>query len=341
MRSSVVTSTFEDKMFKCEHGIVLFNDDVLNLYDRWESPDVIVSDGPYGLNSFYGDLKTPDDLPEWYEPHIRAWSEKAKPGTTLWFWNSEIGWALIHPILAKYGWVYVRFYTWDKGIAHVAGNTNTKRLREFPCVTEACVQYVKEARIKGKTLKEWLRGEWERTGLPLYKANMAVGMANAATRKWLTKDHLWYAPPLEQFERLVEYANTYGRPEGKPYFSVNGERPMTREEYADLLPKFHCKAGVTNVWREPALHGQERIKVKKGGKSIHLNQKPLKLMRLIIEASSDPGDTVWEPFGGLCSAAIAAHQLGRRCYAAEIENEFFEVAVKRLKSVCLQASVYV
>jgi site-specific DNA-methyltransferase (adenine-specific) len=59
-------------------------------------------------------------------------------------------------------------------------------------------------------------------------------------------------------------------------------------------------------------------------------------MRLIIEASSDKNDTIWEPFGGLCSAAVAAHQLGRRCYAAEKEKCFFDVAVKRLKAICSQ-----
>lgn len=325
--------------YKCKHGVTIYHGDVLEFYEDWESPTVIVSDGPYGLNAFYGDCRTPEELPDWYEPHIREWSKKATAQTTLWFWNSEIGWALVHPVLAKYGWVYVRCNIWDKGIAHVAGNTNTKKLREFPCVTEVCVQYVKEARVGGKPLKEWLREEWERTGLPLYKANEAASVANAATRKWLTKDHLWYPPPPDKFEKLAEYANKYGRPGGRPYFSLDGKNVMSKEEYARLLPKFHCKVGVTNVWREPPLHGSERIKARKGGKSVHLNQKPLKLMKLIIEASSDPGDVVWEPFGGLCSAAVAAHLLGRRCYAAEIEKDFFEVAVKRLQDVCQQTTL--
>ena len=74
---------------------------------------------------------------------------------------------------------------------------------------------------------------------------------------------------------------------------------------------------------------------------MHLNQKPLKLMKLIIEDSSDAGDVIWELFGGLCSAAIATYQLGRRRYAAEIEREFFKTAIKRLKSVCSQAPLYV
>ena len=87
---------------------------------------------------------------------------------------------------------------WNKGISHVAGNSNTKTLRKFPIVTEVCVQYVRKAEFyvgnRVMTMQEWLRYEWERTGLPLYKANEATGTKNVATRKYLTKDHLWYYP---------------------------------------------------------------------------------------------------------------------------------------------------
>lgn len=49
----------------------LYNGDALKLYDEWKSPTVIISDGPYGVNGFPGDLVTPDGLAEWYEPHIK------------------------------------------------------------------------------------------------------------------------------------------------------------------------------------------------------------------------------------------------------------------------------
>lgn len=71
------------------HAIQVFNDDVTNLYDSWGSPIIIVSDGPYGVGGFPGDPPTPDNLDIWYEPHIRIWSEKATPQTTLWFWNTD------------------------------------------------------------------------------------------------------------------------------------------------------------------------------------------------------------------------------------------------------------
>lgn len=75
-------------------------------YAQWPSPTCIISDGPYGVSGFPGDSHTAASLPEWYEPHIKAWSEKATPETTLWFWNTELGWASVHPVLAACGWEY-------------------------------------------------------------------------------------------------------------------------------------------------------------------------------------------------------------------------------------------
>lgn len=312
--------------------ITIENNDVMKCYDRWESPVVIISDGPYGVASFPGDPPTPDELPKWYEPHIKAWSEVSTPMTTLWFWNTEIGWANVHPILEKYGWEYRACNIWDKGIAHIAGNSNTKNLRQYPIVTEVCVQYVKKAtfNVKGKEMemKDWLRHEWKRTKLPFNKTNEACGVKNAASRKYFTKDHLWYYPPVDAFVKLVEYANEYGDPSGRPYFSIDGENSLSGSEWSKMRAKFYCEAGITNVWRKNALRGEERLK--NGSKCIHINQKPLEFTERIIKASSDPGDVVWEPFGGLCSGALAAHKLGRTCRCAEIINEFWEIAVARM-----------
>lgn len=314
------------------HTIELFHDDALNLYDTWDTPIVIVSDGAYGVDGFPGDLPTCEGLDAWYEPHIRKWSERSTPQTTLWFWNTEIGWAVVHPLLARYGWEYRACHVWDKGLGHVAGNSNTQSLRKLPVVTEACVQYVKKAEftLEGVTvsMRDWLRHEWERSGLTFAKTNEAAGVKNAATRKYFTKDHLWYFPPGEAFEGLATYANTHGNRAGRPYFSLDGQQPLSKDAWEKLRAKFYCPIGVTNVWREQPVNGQERIK--KNGKAIHLNQKPIKLIELIISISSDLGDLVWEPFGGLCTAAIAAHNLKRSCLSAEIAKQTYEAAIKRL-----------
>jgi hypothetical protein len=310
----------------------LFRGDSLEHCSKWPAPVVIVSDGGYGILGFEGDTSDHLDLPDWYEPHVAAWSKAVPDTATLWFWNSEIGWAAVHPVLERHGWRYVNCNIWDKGKGHIAGNVNTRKIRRFPVVTEVCVQYVKEVRIAGLTLKEWLKGEWLRSGLVLREANEACGVKDVAVRKYLDQGHLWYYPPPDAFGQLSDYANTRGKPDGRPYFSRDGIAPMTRAEWARLRSVFHCPHGYTNVWRRNALRGSERVKINgNAGRAAHLNQKPLDLMQLIIEASSDLGDVVWEPFGGLFSASIAAVKGGRLAYASELDAMYFTAGIERAR----------
>lgn len=302
----------------------------LNFYAQWETPTVIISDGAYGVLGFEGDTSSHLGIAKWYEAHIEAWSRYATPQTTLWFWNSEIGWAAAHPILEKHGWRYVNANIWNKGKSHIAGNVNTAKIRRFPVVSELCVQYVREATINGDTLQHWIYNEWKRSGLRLKEANTACGVKDAATRKYLDQGHLWYYPPPEAFEKMVEYANSHGKPDGKPYFSSNGTTPLTAEEWSKMRAKFYCPHGWTNVWDRPPLKGNERIKASTTtSKAAHLNQKPLDLMKAIIEASSQIHDVVWEPFGGLFSASLAAKQTGRKAFGGEIDPAYFQLALTR------------
>lgn len=302
--------------------------DSLDFYEAWPTPTVIVSDGGYGVLGFDGDTSDHAGLPGWYEPHVQAWASRATPQTTLWFWNSEIGWAAVHPVLERHGFRYVNANVWNKTKAHIAGNVNTARIRRFPVVTELCVQYSFEARINGLPLKEWLLAEWRRTGLPFRDTNRACGVVDAATRKYFDQGHLWYPPPPEKFQMLADYANQHGVPAGRPYFAPDGKHPLDAETWEAMRYKFHCPHGHTNVWERNALHCGERIKAP-NGKAAHLNQKPLDLMSLIISATSDEGDVIWEPFGGLFSASVAAWHCGRRACAAEIDPTYYQIGVHR------------
>lgn len=308
--------------------------DSMDFYDSWDAPAVIMADGPYGLSSYNGDLRQYQELADWYEPHIKKWMEKAPFGATLWFWNTEIGWAVVHPVLVKLGWTYKGCNIWNKGIGHIAGNHNSQKATKLPVVTEVCAQYVKEPvfNIDGRTAsaKEWLRHEWRRAGLSLSLANEATGTKNAATRKYLTQDHLWYSPPAEHFQRLVDYANKNGAQAGRPYFSMDGKKSLTAKQWDAMKPVFHCPHGITNVWSIPKVAGKERLKA--GTKVTHINQKPLQIMDMLIKATTEKNDVVWEPFGGLCSAMVSAYHLGRRGFGAEINDTYFAEAAKRLEA---------
>lgn len=331
----------------------LYAGDVMDAYATWPTPTTIVSDGAYGVRGFHGDTVSPEMLTHWYQPHIAAWSAAAKPWTTLWFWNTEIGWATVHPALSANGWDYVESVTWDKGVAHIAGNVNGKTIRRFPVVTEVCVLYQRRVEIRTAegpmSVQRWLRYEWQRAGIPLSKANEACGVRNAATRKYLTQDWLWYWPPGEMMERLAVYANEHGREADWPYFSLDGGKVVTAKEWDSHRYKWNHRHGVTNVWRRPPLHDDERLKgtlrraaprvyKPSSASAAHLNQKPLEFMESIVSAVTQEGDVVWEPFGGLASASVAAVALGRRPYMAEIDPEFAKIAESRLRDAAAVAN---
>jgi site-specific DNA-methyltransferase (adenine-specific) len=202
------------------------------------------------------------------------------------------------------------------------------------------VQYVFEARVDGLLLKQWLKQEWVRTGLALRRANEACGVKDAAVRKYFDQGHLWYYPPPDIFAKLQEYANKNGEQEGRPYYSLDGKRPATADDWTRMRSKFNCPHGVTNIWDRPPLHSKERFKLNgSSGRAIHLNQKPLDLVSRIIEASTDAGDVIWEPFGGLFTACIAAARLGRRAFGAEIEPTYFHFALQRLAAELAPAPI--
>jgi hypothetical protein len=325
---------------------LLCRGDVLHAYEGWPAPVTIVSDGAYGVRGFHGDTTGPGGLVEWYRPHVARWSSVARPATTLWFWNTEVGWATVHPLLVDHGWEYVQTVTWDKGLAHIAGNVNGKTIRRFPVVSEVCVLYQRHLEFHGPggtmPVQQWVRHEWLRSGLPLYRANEACGVKNAATRKYLTQDWLWYWPPGVMMERLAAYANDHGIASDWPYFSIYGETAVTAKTWDSLRYRWNHAHGLTNVWSRPPLHDGERLKGTMrraaprvyrptGTSAAHLNQKPLEFMERIIYAVTEPNDVVWEPFGGLASASVAAVALGRRPCVAEIDDHFARLADERLR----------
>jgi len=72
---------------------------------------------------------------------------------------------------------------------------------------------------------------------------------------------------------------------------------------------------------------------------MHLNQKPLEFMRRLITSTTDENDVVWEPFGGLASASVAAIELGRHACVAEINGKFQEAAIKRVLMAANQQTI--
>jgi DNA modification methylase len=68
------------------------------------------------------------------------------------------------------------------------------------------------------------------------------------------------------------------------------------------------------------------------GNKFHPTQKPLGILRPLIEAFTRPGDTVLDPFCGSGSTLVAAHELGRHAIGIELDSVHHRTASLRLRS---------
>lgn len=70
----------------------------------------------------------------------------------------------------------------------------------------------------------------------------------------------------------------------------------------------------------------------------HPTQKPLKLLNRIILASTKRSDIVLDPFNGSGSTGVSAFSQGRKYIGIELEKQYLDVSVKRLKDAFREKS---
>ena len=72
---------------------------------------------------------------------------------------------------------------------------------------------------------------------------------------------------------------------------------------------------------------------KKDGKdvpSIHPTQKPISVLKRLIEIFTDEGDVVIDPVAGSASTLRAAFELGRNAYGFEVDKGFYKAAKEKM-----------
>lgn len=69
-----------------------------------------------------------------------------------------------------------------------------------------------------------------------------------------------------------------------------------------------------------------------GRKVRHPSEKPVPLIRELLESSSRQGETVLDPFGGTCSTAVAAVLTGRRAVIVESDRRWVDLGIERVKA---------
>ena len=63
---------------------------------------------------------------------------------------------------------------------------------------------------------------------------------------------------------------------------------------------------------------------------VHPTQKPVNILKRLIEIFTDPGDVVIDPCAGSGSTLRAAFELGRSSYGFEIEKQFYKDATEKM-----------
>ncbi len=97
-------------------------------------------------------------------------------------------------------------------------------------------------------------------------------------------------------------------------------------DYRRPIPAvYNTKKVPGNVWVFP------RVRYRMPEYENHPTQKPVSLLEPIVLASSNPGDTVLDPFSGTFTTSFVASELGRKSIGIEREEEYIKIGLSRLQ----------
>jgi DNA modification methylase len=147
------------------------------------------------------------------------------------------------------------------------------------------------------------------------------------TRRWAVVfsdveiAHRW----REAFGNWYIRGGVWVKPDAMP--QISGDRPAQGFEYATIVHRPGRKrwngGGRPAVWTFATCRGVERPE--------HPCPKPLPLMRELVSLFSDPDELILDPFAGSGSTGVACRQLGRRFIGWELNQDYFDIACRRLR----------
>lgn len=155
---------------------------------------------------------------------------------------------------------------------------------------------------------------------------------------------------FEQIPMVIKYAEKHGFKHNIPLVFCKNYSPQVLKanmricgatEYAlvlyrDKLPKFRNGVQVDENGKNIPNTGKMIFnwfnweRDKKDIPKIHPAQKPVNILKKLIEIFTDPGDVVIDPCAGSGSTLRACMELGRNCYGFEISKEFYKRAKEEM-----------
>lgn len=143
---------------------------------------------------------------------------------------------------------------------------------------------------------------------------------------------------FQQIPTVIEYAQKHGFKNYIPLVFVKNTSAQVLKAnmkivgateyglvlYRDKLPKFNNNGHMVKNWFE--LQRDDRSIYPK----IHPTQKPVGLLRTLIELFTDEGDVVIDPCAGSGSTLRAAREAGRNSYGFEVSKQFYKRAQEEM-----------
>lgn len=143
---------------------------------------------------------------------------------------------------------------------------------------------------------------------------------------------------FEQMQTVIEYGKRYGFRKNYPLFfcknysaqvlkanmKIVGATEFAVVLYRDKLPKFNNGGHMVFNWFEWRRDSSREYP------KIHPTQKPISVLRRLIEIFTDPGDVVIDPCAGSASTLRAAFEIGRNAYGFEVDKKFYQQAKKEM-----------
>jgi len=106
---------------------------------------------------------------------------------------------------------------------------------------------------------------------------------------------------------------------------------IKNNSHAKNPPKYKVRIG--NLWNDV-------ISNEAWERAEHPTQKTINSFSKMIQVSTNPGDTIFDPFMGSGTTGVAAIQLGRNFVGCEIDPDYFAIAEKRIKEATLQPNLF-
>ncbi|MEL6169823.1 MAG: site-specific DNA-methyltransferase [Pseudomonadota bacterium] len=154
-----------------------------------------------------------------------------------------------------------------------------------------------------------------------------VGAAIQDAGFWILNDVIWRKTnPMPNFrgKRLTNAHETL-------IWAATGEGAPYTFNY-EALKALNDDVQMRSDWTLPLCTGAERLKDNDGEKA-HPTQKPESLLHRVLVGTTNPGDTVLDPFFGTGTTGAVAKMLGRHFIGIEREDKYRKIAEKRLSRV--------